>query len=81
MSSKLSVEEVLSNLEARAVFHRDQEALHAQQEVHHREQRALHAAELEKVLQSLKAFRAAAPSAVELARSVAPKSVPAAIDE
>jgi hypothetical protein len=38
MSSKLSVEEVLSNLERRAVFHREQEALHARQAVHHQEQ-------------------------------------------
>jgi hypothetical protein len=82
MSSKLSVEDVLSNLEQRAVFHREQEALHAQKEVHHREQRALHAAELEKVLQSLEAFRALAPSAVELARPLPLKTAPAvAIDE
>ena len=71
MTSSLSVEEVLSNLEQRAAFHRDQEALHAQQEGHHREQRALHAAELEKVQQSLDAFRSVAASAVELARPVA----------
>jgi hypothetical protein len=42
MSSKLSVEEVLSNLERRAVFHREQEALHARQAVHHQEQQGLH---------------------------------------
>lgn len=70
MAVKLSVEEVLATLEGRAVFHRDQEALHAQQEVHHREQRALHAAELEKVRQSLESFRAAAPQALELAREI-----------
>jgi hypothetical protein len=70
MGSKLSVEDVLANLEARAAFHReqeafhrDQEAFHAQQEVHHREQRALHVAELEKVLKDLEAFRAVAASA------------------
>jgi hypothetical protein len=38
MSAKLSVEEVLSNLERRAVFHREQEALHARQAVHRQEQ-------------------------------------------
>ena len=32
MSSKLSVEEVMTNLEQRAAFHRQQEALHAEQE-------------------------------------------------
>src|SRR6185436_16549449 len=68
MSAKLSVEDVLSTLEARAVFHRDREAFHAQQETHHREQRTLHATELAKVQESLEAFRAAAPTALELAR-------------
>jgi hypothetical protein len=77
MSSKLSVEDVLTNLEERAAFHREQEGLHAQQEAHHRDQRALHAAELEKVLQSLETFRTAASSAVDLAQPVARKTVPA----
>lgn len=81
MSSKLSVEEVLANLEQRAVFHRDQEAFHAQQEAHHREERALHAAELEKVLQGLEAFREVAPAAVDLARPLAVKTAPAAAEE
>jgi hypothetical protein len=36
--------------------------------VHHREQRALHAAELARVEESLESFRAAAPTALELAR-------------
>ena len=76
MSSKMSVEEVLSELEQRATFHREREAFHAQEEVRHREERALHAAELEKVLQSLEAFRAAAATAVDLARTAA-KPVPA----
>ncbi len=78
MSSKLSVEDVLANLEERAVFHREQEALHAQQEAHHRDQRALHAAELEKVLQSLETFRPAASTAVDLAQKVVRKPAPAA---
>jgi len=81
MTSSLSVEEVLSNLEQRAAFHRDQETLHAQQEVHHREQRALHAAELEKVLGSLEAFRSVAAAAVDLARPVAETSTPLATPE
>ena len=46
MSAKLSVEDVVANLEARAAFHGEQEALHAQQEVHHREQRTAHAASI-----------------------------------
>ena len=40
MSSKLSIEKVLTNLEEREVFLRRQQAFHAQQEVHHREQQA-----------------------------------------
>jgi len=70
MSAKLSVEEVLANLEQRAVFHREQESLHAQKAAHHQAEQALHAAELAKVLQSLEAFRAVAPTAVDLARPV-----------
>jgi hypothetical protein len=77
MSADLSVAEVLSNLEARAEFHREQEGFHAQQEVHHREQRAHHAAELEKVLENLKAFRAVAAAAVDLAQPLPKKSAAA----
>jgi hypothetical protein len=76
MSSKLSVEEVLGNLEKRAAFHRDQEAFHGQQEAHHREQRSLHAVELEKVLQSLESFRTVAAAAVDLAQPVPVKHTP-----
>lgn len=69
MSSKLSVEEVLSHLEERAASLRSDEAFHAQQEAHHREQRELCAAELEKVLASLEAFRTAATGAVGFAQA------------
>jgi hypothetical protein len=78
MSSKLSVEEMLSHLEQRAVSLREQEALHARQEVYHREQRALVAAELEKVARSLESFRVAAATAAELVGPVEAK--PAAED-
>lgn len=76
MSSKLSVEDVLANLEERATYHREQEAFHAEKESHHRDQRAAHAAELEKVLQSLETFRAAATAAVDLAQPVARQPAP-----
>src|SRR6185295_2945737 len=73
MGSNRSVEDVLSSMEARVAFHREQEAVHAerrtfhaQQEAHHQEQQALHKAELEKALQSLEAFRALVSSAVDL---------------
>jgi hypothetical protein len=85
MSAKLSVEEVLSQLEKREAHHRDQEAFHAEQEVfhaqqqvHHREQRAVHAAELEKVRENLTTFRAAAASAVDLVGPVEPAAPPPA---
>jgi hypothetical protein len=80
MSSKLSVDEVLSNLERRAAFHREQEALHARQAAHHQEQQALHGAELEKVLQSLEAFRVVAASAVYLAQAPSPVAPALAVD-
>jgi len=85
MSSRLSIEEMLSQLEKREAHHREREAFHAEQEVfheqqqaHHREQRAVHAAELEKVRQSLATFRAAAASAVDLVGPVAPAAPPPA---
>jgi hypothetical protein len=81
MSSKLSIDEVLTNLEARAVFLRERQAFHAQQEVHHREQRAAYAAELETVLQNVEAFRTAIASTANLALPPAPESVPSALDE
>lgn len=72
MGSKLSVSQVVSNLEARLAFHKQQEAFHAQQEAHHREQRAVHAAEMEKVQTRLEPFRAAAESVEELAEEPVP---------
>jgi len=82
MSAKLSVEDVLANLERRAAFHAEQEVFHAQQEVHHREQQGVHAAELAKVRQHLEAFRTAAAPALELASLavVPPPSAPAVED-
>jgi hypothetical protein len=66
MSSKLSVADVLANLESRAAFHRERRAFHAGQEEQHREERERHAAELERVLHNLDAFRTASASAVEI---------------
>jgi hypothetical protein len=67
MSTKLSVAEILANLEKKLAFHREQEAFHIQQEEHHREQRAVHTAEIENVAQHLEAFKAVALPAAELA--------------
>jgi hypothetical protein len=68
MSPKLSVEEVLVNLEQRAVALREQTDLHAQKAAYHQAQQSLLAAELEKVLHSLESFRAVAGAAMELAQ-------------
>lgn len=76
MTQELSVAKIIANLEARLAFHQEQEALHARQEEHHRAQRAVHAAEIEKVAQSLEAFRTTAATAVELARPVPPPPPP-----
>jgi len=82
MSSKLSVAEVLSNLESRAAFHREREAFHAAQEEQHRQERARHAAELEKVLHNLEAFRAVSSTAVEIVQQAvqAPKPMEPRVD-
>ncbi len=78
MGAKLSAEEILSNLEARAVLLREQADGHARQEVYHREQRAAVAAELEKVQMNLEALRAALTSMADLQL---PSSVPAVVVE
>ncbi|HEV8583199.1 MAG TPA: hypothetical protein VGX68_29375 [Thermoanaerobaculia bacterium] len=86
MSTRLSIEEMLAQLEKREAhhseretFHAEQDIFHGQQQIHHREQRAFHAAELEKVRQNLATFRAAAASAVDLVGPVEPpKPQPAA---
>jgi hypothetical protein len=79
--SKLSVEEVLANLEQRAAFHREQEALHAQKAAHHQTEQAHHAAELAKVQQSLDSFRAVAGAAVELMQPIPTPTVSVAPEE
>jgi hypothetical protein len=85
MSTKLSIEQMLAQLEKREAFHgerqtfhAEQEVFHEQQQVHHREQQAVHVAELEKVRESLATFRAAAASAVDVVGPVEPSAPPAA---
>jgi hypothetical protein len=73
MSSKISVADVLANLESRAAFHREREAFHAGQEEQHRGERERHAAELERVLHNLDAFRTASASAVEIIQQPQPQ--------
>ena len=76
MSLKLSLGEIIANLEARIVFHRDQAALHTKQEEHHREQRTLHEADLQKVTEHCEALKAVAGPAAELALPTSPGVVP-----
>jgi hypothetical protein len=74
MSAKLSVEEVLSQLETRAAALRAEEALHAEQEALHKVQRESCAAELEKILAALESFRTAAADAVSFAQAAGVRS-------
>ncbi len=85
MSTRLSIEEMLSELEKREAhhgereaFHAEQEVFHGQQQVHHREQRAVHLAELEKVRENLVAFRTVAAAAADLVGPVEPPAPPPA---
>jgi hypothetical protein len=78
MGSKVSIEEVLSHLEDRAVSLREQADFHTRQEVHHREQRAAVAAELEKIQRNLEALRMALGSMADL---VLPSPAPVAVAE
>lgn len=66
MSMKLSLEEILRNLEQQVAFHREQAVLHAQREEHHRDQRAIHEVELEKVSRHLESLRTVAVPASEV---------------
>lgn len=72
MTSKLSIADVMANLESRAAFHREQEALHSAQEEKHRAERVRHAEELRRIVESLESFRSAASLAVGLAQAPQP---------
>jgi len=67
MSSKMSVAEIVTNLEKRLAFHREQAAFHKEQQAMHREQHEVHEAEAGKVAAHLESFRAVASTAAELA--------------
>jgi hypothetical protein len=82
MSSKLSIAEILTKLEARIEFHRQQAAHHVAQEAWHREQSTHHSAELEKVLARFEAFKATAGDAADLAaESVLPQPPKGLVDD
>ena len=62
----LTLETMVSRLEAQIAFHREREAFHGAQETVHREQRAVHAAELEALTTNLETLKTAAATAVKL---------------
>jgi hypothetical protein len=66
MALNLSLSEILANLEKRIESLRGEVELHARQEEHHREQRSRFEAELQKAMEHLGSFRAAAATAEEL---------------
>jgi hypothetical protein len=66
MGSKLSVDQILEQLQAKVARHAERQAFHAQQEALHRDQGAVHAAELAAATERLEAFRAAAEAAGEM---------------
>lgn len=80
MSDKLSLPEMLADLEQRVAFHREQEGIHARQESVHREERARHAAALAQAAQQLATLQEAA-SVAEALREAAPLPAPAEPEE
>jgi hypothetical protein len=76
MDTNLSVAAILSGLEAQIARQREQEAFHDEREAFHREQGARCAAELERLVQSLEAFKASAEHAADLATRHLPVPAP-----
>lgn len=72
MRSKLSIAEVLVDLEAQIAELEKQDAFHAEREDFHRRQRAEYAGRLETIRTRCEAFRAAAAEATEVVRVPAP---------
>jgi hypothetical protein len=76
MSSTMSLESVVSRLEAQIAFDREREAFHAEQEAHHRERRSVYAAEIEKLAAVLEGVKTAATVVGKLAERSAAYSPP-----
>ncbi|HEX9944780.1 MAG TPA: hypothetical protein VGG03_22455 [Thermoanaerobaculia bacterium] len=75
--TKMSLEAIVSRLEAQIAFDREREAFHAEKEAFHREQRSLFAAELEKLMSILESFKTAAATAMDLTSRAAAVPPPA----
>ncbi|HWM90529.1 MAG TPA: hypothetical protein VN493_07150 [Thermoanaerobaculia bacterium] len=67
MSRALTIDAILSRLEARLAHHREQAEIHTRQEALHREERERHTGQMEELAHSIETFRASAGIAVELA--------------
>lgn len=67
MTARLSLEQMLANLEAQMKIHREKEAYHAREEETHREQRAAHAAELQALARNYEALKTSSEAAAPLA--------------
>jgi hypothetical protein len=67
MAASMTLDAMVSQLEAQIAFEREREAFHAAQEAYHREQRAVYVADLEKLTTTLEALKAAAAVSAELA--------------
>lgn len=76
MASSMSLDSVISQLEAQIAFDREREAFHAAQETHHRERRAVYVAELERLTNTLEAFKSAAATVTELTARAAKHTPP-----
>jgi hypothetical protein len=75
VSERLSVAEILANLEGQMAHHQQQQAFHTERETFHRERAAVHAAEYEVVARHYEAFKATAGAAAEIAaRTASPVS-------
>jgi hypothetical protein len=77
MSKRLSLPEMLADLERRVAFHRQQEEMNAEREAFHHEERARHAAALAEAAQQLAVLQAATAGAEALLREAAPLPAPA----
>src|SRR5689334_5569463 len=79
VSSKLSIAEVLVDLEAQIAELEKQDAFHAEREEFHRGQRADCAGKLTKIRTKYEAFQAAASEVAEVVRKKAPALPPAPV--
>jgi hypothetical protein len=76
LSSTVSIQEVLAQMEKEMAFHKEQAEHHAQQEVFHRERHAAHASEYEAIAKHYETFKASAGAVAEIAARAAAAAAP-----